>query len=353
MKVVYDNVIYSLQRAGGISLYWSELSQRLVQRYPHSLFFGFSGANDLGGGGIIEQNPESACPVRIARYLRFMQKVEPGSIFHSSYYRLCQQAGVFNITTVHDFTYERFRRGPALWLHSWQKKQAIMQSAGIICISENTRSDLLELYPQVDAERVAVVHNGVSAEFFQLSDPKAALQKCFPELTHEAYVIFVGLRGGYKNFPLVAKLLCELPELRLVIVGGGPLTSQERFLLSKIKYHKYGFVSREDLNALYNSAFCLLYPSAYEGFGIPVLEAMRAGCPVVAANSSSLPEVGGKAAILCKTNSHDEFLSALTVLQDTTVRANRIQKGLQHAAGFSWDRCFEQTLLFYQRVLNG
>ena len=116
MKIVYDNIIYALQKAGGISVYWSELSKRITQ-YDVD-FYGYNCDNIFYKNENISQKQESFLPVKLARYLSFQKRLPKGTIFHSSYYRIAKQKDVANIVTVYDFTYENYRSGLARYVHS-------------------------------------------------------------------------------------------------------------------------------------------------------------------------------------------------------------------------------------------
>ena len=147
---------------------------------------------------------------------------------------------------------------------------------------------MLKFYPQIDEKHVHVVYNGVSDMFFPL-DKKESTDSFIKES-----LLFVGSRDFYKNFEKGVKALAGT-NFNLIIIGGGKLSELELLLLNNSlgenRYRKYDYISTEDLNVLYNNARGLLYPSIYEGFGIPVLEAQKAGLPVIAFNGSSIPEV--------------------------------------------------------------
>ena len=347
MKIIYDNIIYSLQKAGGISTYWNELSSRLKKNKLDITFYGFENENIFGKD--INQEIESKIISKFARYLPFLKKLPKNSIFHSSYYRVSNQKDIVNITTVHDFTYEYYRKGLAKYIHSLQKGRAINKSDGIICVSENTKKDLLKFYPNINDDKIKVIYNGVSNTFFQLTQPSNYLTNNYEKLKNKKYILYVGDRKGYKNFDIAIKVFQKLNDFIFVIVGGGDLRDDEKELLQKEYFHYQG-ISTKDLNILYNNAFCLLYPSSYEGFGIPILEAMKAGCPVVSTNISSIPEVAGDAGLLVDKVEVKEFVKAILKLENKEFRNEIISKGFEQAKKFSWDKCFEETLEFYKKV---
>lgn len=167
MNVYLDNIVFSLQSCGGISVVWSELIKGMADRLGASglhLISGeacrgnmFAGRYDAPVVPLESRLLERYRDVRLAEHEPF--------IFHSSYYRLCRNRNALNVTTVHDFTYEYFVRGVPRWVHIGQKHRAIRQSDAIICISENTKRDLLKLLPGVDGRKVHVVYNGVSDDY--------------------------------------------------------------------------------------------------------------------------------------------------------------------------------------------
>ncbi|MGY5760989.1 glycosyltransferase family 4 protein [Vibrio cincinnatiensis] len=333
--ILFDGVIESIQGCGGISVYFNEIVKRCQKKQSIT----YLKYDERGYVNI-------SVDVSELRLLRFLERYRDVScakntvVFHSSYYRL-PTTRVPTVTTVHDFTYEKFVRGPAKWVHCWQKYRAIKHSDIVICVSHNTARDLMHYCP-IDPSKIRVIHNGVSESYHVLPNMQTK--------TNE--VLFVGARAGYKNFELAVDALVKRPELSLSIVGGGPLSEAEQQRLdARIpgRYAWLGRLSDEELNLAYNRAYALLYPSSYEGFGIPIIEAMRAGCPVIAVNVSSIPEVAGSAAILTDVADADLFANALLSIPQR--RKALVEAGLEQAKKFSWDKCFEETLQVYKELM--
>jgi glycosyltransferase involved in cell wall biosynthesis len=353
MKIYLDNTIFSLQKAGGISIYWAELIKRLAYK-NNNIFFESENKNIFRNELDIKTQKESSLNIKFLRYLPFIKRVPSRSIFHSSYYRVSLQKNIINITTVHDFTYEYFRSGIARYIHIWQKNFAIKKSDGIICVSENTKKDLLKFYPMIKESKVKVIYNGVGDEFKKVDNPEEHLTGEFKVLKNKKYILYIGDRSSYKNFDIAVEVLKELSDYSLVIVGGQEFSNSEKEDMQDIENRVYHFrsIDGDKLNTLYNNAFCLLYPSSYEGFGIPISEAMKAGCPVVSTSISSIPEVAGEAALLVDDIKVENFINEIKRIENNEFRNELINKGLKQSKKFSWDKCFEETYSFYKEIHN-
>jgi glycosyltransferase involved in cell wall biosynthesis len=359
MNLCLDNIIFSLQRAGGISVYWSELWSRLLRDKLSAVAIEAQSANQNIFRANVnipsQQTRLDTRPLRLARYLRAPTRPGRDELVHSSYYREPSSERLPHVQSCYDFTYERFWRGPARWVHSWQKRQAVGSANGVICISESTRRDLLHYCPHVREENTCVIHLGFSDEFKRLPVQEAQALVASHTTNDMPYSVFVGDRSAYKNFTVAVNAVAQCPSHLLVVVGGGPLKEGDLSHLERLLPGRWTHIDRASttlLNALYNRAHALVYPSSYEGFGIPVIEAMAAGCPVIAVNTSSIPEAAGDAGLLLDRADADGVAEQLHRLDDVAFRAGVQARGLQNAQRFSWERCYQETLSFYARFLS-
>lgn len=347
--IVLDNIGFSLQRMGGLSVVWGALLKALQKSGLNFFCMEYPGCldnqvrKDICGLIVEQYNPFT---MQIERYKDVTIKQRYPFIFHSSHYRICKNPKAINITTVHDFTYERYRKGLPKWVHSWQKFKAIRKADVVVCISESTKQDVRHYLPDVPESKIRVIYNGVSPDYHVI--------KCDTYKNLGEYIIFVGLRQPYKKFYFVAEAMKNTPY-KLVIVGGA-LNEKERNMLNATlgayRYQQMGYLSNAQLNELYNQAVCLAYPSVYEGFGIPVLEAQRAGCPVIAYNFSSIPEVIGNTPLLMNELSVREFQSKLEILKDKNKRKEIVETGLENSKRFSWEKMGEEYILLYKELLS-
>lgn len=212
------------------------------------------------------------------------------------------------------------------------KKAHILKSDLIIAVSENTKNDILHFYPVVDPEKIKVIYEA-PVKIDNVKEISGLPDK---------YILYVGQREKYKNFLFFIDSICDLlkEDKDLYVVCLGPECSEnenntfEKLGISnKVKFFK---INDEELNFAYQNARCMVYPSLYEGFGLPVLEAMQNGCPCVISNTSSLPEVGGNAAMYFDpTNKIDINEKVNKMLNDKSLNIKYSKMGLERVKDFS------------------
>lgn len=227
----------------------------------------------------------------------------------------------------------------------------------IVTVSEFSKTRIIERLG-VDASRISVVCNGV--DHFERIAPDAAILSRL-NLGRDCYVLAVGNLSVGKNLPRILAAMARLSDhhdWKFVVAGGCDLrvfSSQAKanYDLSK-NIVPAGFVSDGELRALYENAACFVFPSLYEGFGLPPLEAMSCGCPVIVSREASLPEICGDAAMYCDAHSVDDIADKITqMMEDATLRETWRERGREHARGFRWERSARQLLDVLERELVG
>lgn len=367
MEVYFDYQIFFYQQYGGISKYIVELCNALgeikdCKPFIHAPFHRSSYFSEIGNKNfiknILKYSPDLSRHIfrryrKINDLFRFIYlKKNPNVILHETFYSHCVKKKVSHrVITVYDMMPELFLTNePQFKSVIREKREAIERADLIISISESTKRDLIKLHPAL-ADKIHVTHLGVrqvdigSIKIYHSSAP---------------YILYVGKRDYYKNFITLLKTYLDDEEIhgkfQLICYGGSKFDDEENNLISKAGLEKkvirlYG--NDDLLNSLYKSAECFVYPSTYEGFGLPVLEAMALNCPVICANTSSLPEVAGDAALLIDTTSQKEISTAIKkITSDVNLRKQLIAKGAERIKQFTWRSCAEKTYKVYQTMLE-
>jgi glycosyltransferase involved in cell wall biosynthesis len=267
------------------------------------------------------------------------------------------------VTTVHDMSYLRYPRFLPQDRLAWLRRkmsQAIQHSRVILADSHFTRQELLELCPQVAEDRVVVTHLGVDLAHF--ADPRhdARLADVRRRLAlPERFLLYLGTLEPRKNLQGLIEAYGRLPAAvqashPLVLAGmSGWKQSYFRGELEKLRdrglLHELGYVAEADVPALMRAATAFCFPSLYEGFGLPPLEAAACGTPVLSSNAASLPEVLGDAAVYVDPSSPDDIAAGLLrILEDDSLRSRLRAAGPARAAQFPWSNCAKQTLNAYR-----
>lgn len=363
MKILFDHQIFQSQRFGGISRYFAETLPRLTEEkdLEISLFLGRS-INQYGlqdqyqkfksfRGGMMPSWQEKLKLGTKLNRLEFplYSKLQNPDLVHFTYYRDTNPSfkGVRTLTVydmIHELKPDEF--GPGDATAEW-KRVGVSKAQQIIVISESTKKDLVRLM-NVPEDRVKVIYLANSLTIKPLEKSPLA----------RPYILFVGLRGGYKNFDLFLKAVSESrysKDFDIYCFGGPAFSQGEISLISKL-----GFSDRIhrksggdlDLATAYQHAHFFAFPSLYEGFGIPPLEAMNYGCPVLSANVSSVPEVVGDAALQVQAQDLGELKKGIeSLVENQELRKRLIEKGHQRTKEFSWDRCAKEHALFYRQLI--
>jgi alpha-1,3-rhamnosyl/mannosyltransferase len=233
---------------------------------------------------------------------------------------------------------------------------ALRAAQHVIAISEATRHDLLTCYSLV-SKSVSVVPLAAAPTFAPVS-PRAIAELCRRLDLPEQYVLYVGSNKPHKNLVLLVEAWAALQPASLPLVIAGvwdtryPEAQQQAELMALGKTVRFlGPVAEADLPTLYTAALLFIFPSKYEGFGLPVLEAMACGTPVACSNTSCLPEVAGDAALMFDPTSVEAIADTIgCLLQDSDLRVELRERGLARAAQFSWQQTAQQTLYLYRQL---
>jgi glycosyltransferase involved in cell wall biosynthesis len=366
LKVAYDYQIFGGQKYGGISRYFFELANHISQLdgvsasivaplYINSYLHRSNNNLEVIG----RKMPVIKGAWRFYKLYNALfssskiARLAP-DIVHETYYSDLDVTPrrERTVLTVFDMIHELF---PNSFRNSDNtrelKVRAIKRADHIICISKKTQQDLVN-YLNIDADKTSVIYLAV-----QLEKTKV----CSKPIRERPYLLYVGSRGGYKNFKTTLEMFGTHSWVRdghdLVFFGGGPLDASERALLNKFNLsdrqvcHETG--NDEALINLYENAALFIYPSLYEGFGMPPLEAMSFGCPVVSSNAGAMPEILGEAAEFFDPYSASSMADAIQrVVCNDQHKSKLVQSGLVQAAQFSWKKCAKDTLEVYQRLTS-
>ncbi len=231
------------------------------------------------------------------------------------------------------------------------KKLLCESSSKIVAISASTKKDIVNLYPTIPEEKVKVIH---------LSQSIFTKEILLLDWLPKKYVLFIGKREIYKQFDSLLKAMIPVFEtdktLNIVCAGGGAFTNAEMENIKSLhladRIIQRSFYDNE-LNTIYKNASVFIFPSEYEGFGIPALEAMACGCPVILSNTSSLPEIAGDAALYFEPQNTLQLTEAIfKILQDEIFTKSLIEKGYEQVKKFSWDKMTNEYLETAKEILN-
>jgi len=367
MRVLFDHQAFSNQDFGGVSKYFYEMIKNFPVEVEPEVALKYSNNEFIKLLNVAAKPFFAGKSFTGKRYLMnslnklySSRKIKNGDfdILHATFFEpyFITLTSRPKVITVHDLTFEKY---PGYFKKydfskSSNKQKCLNAADAIVAISENTKNDIIDYY-NVPAKKIDVVYHGVNTL------PSANLSfKAPDELESSPFILYVGNRRGYKNFNFLVKSIAPLLKKRagprLVCIGGGTFTLEEYKLFTstgvenRIKYFPF---SEELLVWLYQNALVFLFPSLYEGFGMPILEAFSNNCPALLSKCSCFPEIAGDAALYFDVNSEESLLSAVTQIVDNVeLREECKKKGRERVQLFSWKKSANETLKIYKKLLS-
>lgn len=360
-KILYDNQMFTFQRFGGVTRYFADLMYNLPageftfdipMRYceNHYLTETYGQKYDkisFPGNYRIRRRIYQLTNKHISwKAIKFNDY----DIFHPTYFNpyflksIKRRQKPF-VLTIHDMTFERYPQDVLIYDRTIpHKKRLIAEADHIIAVSENTKRDIVELLG-TDPSRISVVHHGYRD-----------IVRVTPQI-FDRYVLYVGERKGYKNFfpwlSAIRPIFNLDPNLKVVCTGSMFTTSELKLFKKWNIADRLVHISANDaqMASLYKYALCFVFPSHYEGFGIPILEAFANGCPVCLSNASCFPEVAGDAALFFNPGDAQSMQDTLKeLLVSNTLRDELRRKGLQRSKEFTLEKMVERTCDVYRKV---
>ena len=362
MKVAFDYKIFYRQKFGCPSRYFSELFENLNEHYCDTHIVSPIYTNEYLKNSKYLKNIHGVKFSSRRFFGKFYEylnnniselvisRMNP-EIIHTTYYDdvlMTQKKPI--VLTVHDLIHEIFYKDFGFEKYFKPKKKMIDRADHIICVSKSTKKDLIEYY-NVDEKKISVIYHGVTKKEnignYSLKEKKP-------------FFLYIGSRKRYKNFKIFLEAYCLnsliSKNFNIICFGGGLFLDEEHKLFESLSIDKTQItnISGDDntLTYLYKNAQALIYPSLYEGFGMPILEAMRLKCPVISSNSSSLPEVYGNTCLSFNPNSKIELAEHLNTISNNNDFKNKIiQDAFLRSKIFSWEKCARETMDVYESLL--
>jgi glycosyltransferase involved in cell wall biosynthesis len=366
VRIFYDGAIYGIyaKRPGGITNFFDHLISRVSQQ--HTCLLTTSRPSDLphpSGTHLktvrydLRVRPRRLNPLLERAYFDLRARQFRPSLIHYTYYSDSPNwhSKLPLICTAYDMITEKWSEQlDPDGIQNRSKLRCFERAAAISCISESTRNDLLELYPHLEP-KVSVIYLAGDLK----SQPRNPRISCIGD-SASSYLLYVGGRGSYKNFTRLllafARIAPQYSWIRLKVVGA-PFEAHEIDLIDSLglraRIDSCHDIADSELYSLYSKALAFVYPSLYEGFGLPLLEAMALNSPVLAAHVSSIPEVAGDAALLFNPWSVGAIYDAIVqIIRQPELREELIVKGRRRIRDFSWEKTAAQYLDLYDRVVH-
>ncbi len=356
MKVLIDNQVYENQKFGGISRYFDEIAKENSNIIRMELFqLPYVSKKNIPKrikNKMLRLFDAKNQPITDKYYFYNSQITNLNyDLFHPTYYHnyFLDQLKVPLVLTVHDMIHEKYPEYFGYSRDSYNKRKLCEAAGKIIAISESTKKDLIDIFEIPEAKIEVIYH---STNFNLVTPHKPVLEK---EINH--YLLFTGNRNSYKNF--LTFLIAVAPVLNKkgihLICTGSPFSEVEKrwicdlFVQDKVVHH---YCNDNELVFLYQNALCFVFPSLYEGFGFPLLEAFACGCPVASSPGGSLKEIGADAALYFNPKDILDIRETISnIIKDNSLRKDLVESGKQRLKDFSWDKCRKETNLLYSKLV--
>lgn len=296
------------------------------------------------------------------RYPYLEQVTKPCDVYHIS--ETCVQPTRLGrkVAVIHDLTtllYPEYHLKQNIFFYNRRFKDIKKYADAVITESESTKNDIIR-HLNIDPQKIFVTHFAADESFRPIKENEVK-KKLSKFNIQKPYIMFLGTLEPRKNIPTLIRAFTALKKKKniphkLVLVGqkGWFFQEIEKALEESLYRDEIifpGYIPDEDIPALYNGAEIFVYPSFYEGFGLPVLEAMQCGTPVITSNISSMPEIGGDACYYIEPKSLDDLTRGLEkIIENTDLRKKMSQKGIERAKQFSWEKCAKETLRIYTQT---
>ena len=365
MKVILDYSIFFHQKYGGISRYFLNLYNKFIEKkintkivapIHNNLFLNNCKLKNVNGFYIKEYPKYTRKIFKTYNYLfsKFFSKYYKPDIIHKTFYEknFDNSHKIKKIITVYDLAHEIYYNEYNQQPDFRPKKKALLNIDYIICPSKKTKADLINYY-SIPEEKIEVIYMGIHKFNENLNNNITKV--------NEPYILYVGDRKRYKNFETLLKAFSLSSKIqldfKLICFGGGKFTDSEKkkIIEFKIKDNKIIQMDGDDdqLCHLYKNAKVFVFPSKYEGLGLPHLEAMSLGCPVISSNHEAILEAVGSAAELFNPNNHEELIFKMEeVLYSSEKIKDLIDRGFNRSKYFSWEKCANETINIYKKITN-
>jgi len=367
MKIAYDNQIFFFEKYGGISRYFTSLINELVKTDNQYKIFSCIYLNEFLSQ--LDKKIINGCkfekyPPKTTRILKYGSSIlnnyniinwKP-DIIHETYYSLNRTypKNIPIVLTIYDMIHELY---PEMFSKadktSINKKSAVDRADKIICISEKTKEDLITLF-KVPENKISVIYLGYAPLLSEKNIFSYNLQ-----IPSNPFLLYIGKRGGYKNFSNYIKSISNCKSLKkdfkLLFFGGGAFTISEKKMFFEFGFSEADFFYLEGndylLQYLLKSAAAFVYPSLYEGFGLPLLEAMQCGCPIVASNAGSIPEIAKDAAEYFDPSSIFDISNSIKNVVYSNDRTNVLKHNSKlQIKNYSWEKAAKLTNIEYENL---